>query len=776
MIAFLAMGMSIGCPVVISADGGKANAASVEIVQVRVGLDARSETGLFKVGFWTPVWVSVRGLDAGSDCEIDLIAPDGEDTPARFVRQPMGGVDSSGGDPSLPAEGRPVERETTASVMAARRTAAQVTISDDGVRTFLRYAKIGRGTGSLAIEVRVAGQMVARRESPLRAFAEPVSSTKRVLLKLGPDIGVADSMRHLTMAETESFVVVDGSNLPSLPEHWFGYEGIDVIVMTTESDPGRWRYTPRQVEAMATWVRMGGRLIWAAGASAPQFAAAGKPLAVFAPGEVTETVPLRRPAGIETFAGGSDRLELGTVEEQLPRLAVLDAYRGVPLLFEGSGNAGEQPLAIRSSLGFGQVVFIAIDLTHASFSKWRGKGRLLARILQPATIYLNENYEWRNPIGYSDMSGQLRTALDQHSGVTLVAFSWISILIVGYLLLIGPLDYLLLRKLGRSHWTWVTFPCVALALSAFVFVLNGRVRHSEVRLNQVDLVDVDVNSGLVRGTTWIQSYSPKTEGYDLQLRPDVWSGAEPRDAMLGSGSEQMLLSWQGLSGDGLRGLDATSRAPIFTQPYEIAIDYEHSSSHTAGMPMLMGASGSLIGRWWREVPVAGESRLVADTKSDRLSGEVCNPFPVPLHEATIYYGGNLYVIDRSLAPGEAFRLDGRYPKNLEWRLTQRRVTSDSREVTVPWDPASQDVPRILELMMFHGSAGGRNYTRLLHHYQAYVDLSDQLKMQRAVLVGRLDGRAATLQRDGDAMDSHYDRTWTVGRAVLPVVVERRSGT
>ena len=163
-------------------------------------------------------------------------------------------------------------------------------------------------------------------------------------------------------------------------------------------------------------------------------------------------------------------------------------------------------------------------------------------------------------------------------------------------------------------------------------------------------------------------------------------------------------------------------------------------------------------------------------KSDRLSGEVCNPFPVPLHEAAVYYGGNIYVIDRSLAPGEAFRLDGRYPKNLEWRLTQRRVTSDSREVTVPWDPTSQDVPRILELMMFHGAAGGRNYTRLLHHYQAYVDLSDQLKMQRAVLVGRLDGRAATLQRDGDAMDSHYDRTWTVGRAVLPVVIERRSGT
>ena len=41
-------------------------------------------------------------------------------------------------------------------------------------------------------------------------------------------------------------------------------------------------------------------------------------------------------------------------------------------------------------------------------------------------------------VGYDDISGQLRSALDQYSHVTLVRFSWVAGLLVLYLLSAGP--------------------------------------------------------------------------------------------------------------------------------------------------------------------------------------------------------------------------------------------------------------------------------------------------------------------------------------------------
>ena len=53
-------------------------------------------------------------------------------------------------------------------------------------------------------------------------------------------------------------------------------------------------------------------------------------------------------------------------------------------------------------------------------------------------------------VGYTDIIGQLRGALDQFSGVTLFAFSWVAVLLGVYVLLIGPGDYFFLnRVLGR---------------------------------------------------------------------------------------------------------------------------------------------------------------------------------------------------------------------------------------------------------------------------------------------------------------------------------------
>ncbi len=51
-----------------------------------------------------------------------------------------------------------------------------------------------------------------------------------------------------------------------------------------------------------------------------------------------------------------------------------------------------------------------------------------------------------NHAGYQDLSGQLRSQLEKFESVTPVQFVWIAALLAFFVLVIGPLDFYLLRQ------------------------------------------------------------------------------------------------------------------------------------------------------------------------------------------------------------------------------------------------------------------------------------------------------------------------------------------
>jgi hypothetical protein len=76
------------------------------------------------------------------------------------------------------------------------------------------------------------------------------------------------------------------------------------------------------------------------------------------------------------------------------------------------------------------------------------------------------------------------------------------------------------------------------------------------------------------------------------------------------------------------------------------------------------------------------------------------------------------------------------------------------------------------MMMFHESAGGSSYTRLMHRYQGYVDLSEQLRTGRAMLIGRARQAATNLLSGGESLSENHDQQATFYRVLLPVTVTK----
>ena len=104
--------------------------------------------------------------------------------------------------------------------------------------------------------------------------------------------------------------------------------------------------------------------------------------------------------------------------------------------------------------------------------------------------------------GVSDLSSQLRLGLEQFPGVKLIPFGWVAFFIFLYILLIGPGDYLFLKKvLKRMELTWITFPTIVVTVSLLAYFAAYRLKGNDLLVNKVDVIDVDQAAGLVRGRT-----------------------------------------------------------------------------------------------------------------------------------------------------------------------------------------------------------------------------------------------------------------------------------
>ncbi len=742
--------------------------------------------GKYKVGSWTPVVVTLAGggASAGGRLEVVVSDPDGVKT-----------------------------RTTTLG-------GESVEIPAGKERSFLLYAKFGRVNGNLTVDFfgdggRRQSKTFAARGSGTRPDTIPpaVLASQRLLVTVGHPIGVRDAIRRWQLDDSQRTVAVAVDRTDHLPDDWRGYEGVDTLIVTT-GDPAIYRsFRGKQLDAIDRWVRMGGRLLLCVGANGRELLSprSEEPLGAvvgvarqpaihgsagaspsqpdvsqpdafeqdalrenvarwsrLVPGKFAGVGTRPTTKGLETYAEAAERLDAAGSDSDL-KMTLLTDVRGRVDAVEELGLT-DWPMIVRRPYGFGQITFLAADPDLPPLADWKGSGRLLVKLLeeggQEQELAAGERGIRRVAhLGYQDLVGQLRGALEQFSGVTLVHFSWVATLIVLYIALIGPGDYFFLRKvLRRTQWTWLTFPLAIVAFCLLAYWLSLAYKGNRLRINQVDVVDIDARTSLVRGTTWIDIFSPRSENFDLRLTPS----AELQLAQEPSGA---LLSWQGLPGRGLGGMNSAIGTELFTGSYAMVPDAESKAGASdvltlRQMPIHVGSTKSCSARWWGKTSLGVFSDLSADS-NNLLRGEIENPLPFELTRCVLFFERWAYHVQR-LAPGERISVGAmRGPLNVEWVLTERTVI-DQRDVATRWNEASTDVPRIARMMMFYDAAGGRAYTRLLHRYQAYVDLSGHLKIGRAVLVGRAAPRASQLERGGASLADHYDKHWTFFRIILPV--------
>jgi hypothetical protein len=690
-----------------------------QITSVHVGF-----AGQYKLGYWTPVEVTVRAGDKPLVAELTLTVPDGDGVLSR-VHDESGPLRLSAGE----------EQTRTLFVKFGQ--------SKDQLRVELRGDARLRGEAELQGDAELPGEEEVLAEQSLVQGSDqlpaPLAAGQELLVMVAPAAARSDA-RGAALAKDWQAAVARLAGVAPLPTRWYGYEGVDLVVLST-SEPEIYRQPfGERLEALTHWVQLGGRLLLAVGPTAAEVLAPEAPLARFAPGKFAEMIPLRQTGVLEIFAGTSERLDRavggGAFRVDVPKLVDV---RGRIEAYEGN-HPRDLPLVVRSPFGLGEVIFVGLDLDRPPFLSWRGRGNFIGRLLDRPEA-ADELADQRvlghvTELGYTDLIGQLHMALSQFAGVQLVPFAVVAALVTVYIVCIGPLDYLFLKKVvGRMQWTWVTFPTLVLAFSGGTYALAHWLKGNELRVNQVDLVDVDAESGVVRGTSWSTIYSPRIETFDLALRTD------PGEIRL-SNQPQVLLSWMAVPGSGLSGVGRAAGSAMFTQPY----DFSPRLDALDRLPIAMWSTRSLEARWWAEAPSPVVAHLT-DRGDHLLGGTLELPAAWPLTDALLIYDRWAYPLPTP-ATDETIDVD----KQLEPQTVEtyfRHITIfDEKSTRAPYDRASTDLTHILETMMFHSLTGGELYTNLANRARGFVDLSSQVRLGRAVIVGRASQPAATFRRSG----------------------------
>jgi hypothetical protein len=706
--------------------------SAIEIQSVRVGIE-----GFYKNGLWTPIIVEWSGTEK-QPVSISISSSDSDGTPITY----------------------------------------QHAIPFHGNRTLV-YAKLGRKEGMLTVKIETPDGISVQKQirpsgNPLKQkttnslqnqlqdrFCEPVLNERPIYLIVGnEDIGLQGAVAELSLREDRRPILVKVNSFTELPDQWFGFEAVEMIVLTTTEPQQFENLTAKspQIKAVDDWVRLGGKLFFCAGQnSEPLLRNSDGVLRNFLPGKFSEMTELRQGTPLEIFVGSKRSIFMnGTNDAPFLKMPRFTESRGITFVRDG-----DLPLVLRCAHGFGTIIYFGGDLSGKPLQHWRDREALVKNILQwnqekpPQTSSSISGAMIQ--LGYNDISGQVRSALDRFDNVHIIPFSIILIILTIYWLVVGLFDWFLVHKiLKRPVATWITFPFWIVLFSALTYSLAVSGRPDKAILNELALIDIDGKTGDLRYSSWGHLYSSGDAMFSLSLKtkpilfpPDV---TELNVTESSVPSCLTLFSWNGLPGTGLGGMSPQTVSPTIWQSRSVQKFCNNSSECSlpsiTDVPIQVRSTKSFFGQSWFNSRNSFDSFDSTFSFPSRSTSQLTDEEGIPvgflewfswfpkLDDCILVYGRWVQDIG-TVEPGQKILVGKTTPRReLRDLLLTKEISNDStlRRLAM-YNPQSTDLDYIIRVLSLHGVLGGYESTGLYNTFQKSLDMSELLSTDRALLIG-----------------------------------------
>ncbi len=199
-------------------------------------------------------------------------------------------------------------------------------------------------------------------------------------------------------------------------------------------------------------------------------------------------------------------------------------------------SAGDKPLIVTANRGRGRVTLLLFSPEREPFRSWKNLPTFWAKLAEvPGAWYVSADFRQQGGWSSDGIFGAMLDTRQVHK----LPVTWLLLLLIVYLVVIGPLDQRWLKRIGRPMLTWITFPCYVVFFSLLIYFIGYKLRAGESEWNELHVVDVLTKGeqAELRGQTYASVYSPSNQRYRLEGRQEfatlrsefagTWSGAQP---------------------------------------------------------------------------------------------------------------------------------------------------------------------------------------------------------------------------------------------------------
>ncbi len=183
---------------------------------------------------------------------------------------------------------------------------------------------------------------------------------------------------------------------------------------------------------------------------------------------------------------------------------------------------GGIPLIIQATRGRGQLTLLTFSPERDPIKTWKNKPWFWAKLGGiPGQWFEGGN---RNYWSGQSVDGLFGSMIESRQ-VKKLPVEWLMVMLVVYLAFIGPIDRIVLKKLNRQMWTWITFPAYVALFSALIYYVGFRLRAGDSEWSELHVVDVIPfgQENFTRGRTYGSLYSPVNARYELASNRNMGS-------------------------------------------------------------------------------------------------------------------------------------------------------------------------------------------------------------------------------------------------------------
>jgi hypothetical protein len=259
--------------------------------------------------------------------------------------------------------------------------------------------------------------------------------------------------------------------------------------------------TASQRSAITDYMMSGGSLLLGTGGSWHK-TLAGLPVAIV-PMQVTGSKTL----GASPPLGGTAGVEIATGS----------LTGGTAWLADGS-----QPLLIEKLIGSGSVTMATFDWNQDVIAGWSGTPAILRQVFVRSTYGIGSvPTTGMNKFGLvssvSQKGATLFQVLNNVPALNLPAWWLIGSLVLTYVLLVGPINYLVLRAMNRRALAWITVPVISIVASGVAYGSSVLTKGTSVQASEVAIVHAEQGWDHAYQETYTGILTPTRGDYDVVI-------------------------------------------------------------------------------------------------------------------------------------------------------------------------------------------------------------------------------------------------------------------